>query len=78
MVAEATPQSDPARVTATAVASDGWWLVCLAGAPEINVRVRRLVDVDAAMGKVLASDLRRDEVDVRVHIRWYDAHGPTT
>jgi hypothetical protein len=74
MVIEAPPpQLEPTQVTATALASEGWWLVCLAGAPEISVQVRRLAEVDAAMSKVLAVDLRRDEVDARVHIRWYDA-----
>jgi hypothetical protein len=70
MVVKMPPHADLTQVTASAVVSDGW---CLAGASEINVRVRRLSEVDAAMSKVLGRDLGRDDVDARVHIRWYDA-----
>lgn len=61
------------QVTATATYRDGYWLVCLAGAPEISVRVSRLRDVDTAMSQALRVDLGRENVDARVHIRWYDA-----
>jgi hypothetical protein len=76
MAADANPQITATQVSATAVMSQGWWLVCLVGAPEISVRVRRLVDLDSAMATVLARDLGRDHMDARVHIRWYDAREP--
>jgi hypothetical protein len=73
MVVEPPPAPHRTLVTATALVSDGRWLVRLAGAPEISVQVPRLADVDAAMSEALARDLGRDRIDARVHIRWFDA-----
>jgi hypothetical protein len=66
------------RVTATAVWSQGWWTIRLVGAPEINAQVRHLAQVHAAIGAALAPALGRDDVDARVHIRWYDAADSTS
>jgi hypothetical protein len=76
MAGEPNPQTTFTQVSATAVASQGRWLICLVGAPEISVEVRRLADVDRAMAEILARDLGRARVDARVHIRWYDAPEP--
>ncbi|WP_151082596.1 hypothetical protein [Nocardioides cynanchi] len=62
------------QVTATAIYSDGCWLVCLAGSPEIHIRVPHLRDVDTAMSQALRCDLGREDVNASVYIRWYDAN----
>ncbi|WP_151082574.1 hypothetical protein [Nocardioides cynanchi] len=62
------------QVTATAIYTEGCWLVRLADAPEIRIHVAHLRDVDTAMSRAMRCDLGRDDVDARVHIRWYDAN----
>jgi hypothetical protein len=59
MAGEPNPQTTFTQVSATAVASQGRWLICLVGAPEISVELRRLADVDRAMAEILARDLGR-------------------
>jgi hypothetical protein len=51
--------------------------VSLVGSEDISVKVRRLRTADEAMSKALARALARDAIDVRVHIRWYDAAAAT-
>jgi hypothetical protein len=69
----AVKRASGVQVSAVAVRSGGWWNVALCGAPEMKVRVRHLADVDAAMSPVLAAAFGRDDLPVRVRIRWYDA-----
>jgi hypothetical protein len=63
---------DFVQVSATALWSAGWWRVSLVGSEDISVKVRRLVTVDKAMSRALGRALERDQIDVRVHIRWFD------
>jgi hypothetical protein len=65
------------QVSATALRTGHWWTVSLVGSEDISVKVRRLRTADEAMSKALARALARDAIDVRVHIRWYDAAAAT-